>query len=243
MGELAAAICVTMILATIILPAIHDSRVMARRDGCQNNLRQITQGIWAFADANNSAIPWVPDVGKDAFAGIFSVRLADGHYVDRQHLAELLVCPATIRVGEWQQDGYLMQMFVPTHEQVMAASGVSLANLRRRLAGSYAYRFGYVNDFGHYCEWRLDRSPHSAILSDAPSLSREGFQSANHGGWGQNVAYADGHVAFVFGCRSAAGGDHLYLNDDGLRAAPRGEKDSVLGRSDESPRVELLRWQ
>jgi prepilin-type processing-associated H-X9-DG protein len=241
-AELTGAICVTVVMATLIVPAIHDSRVYARRDQCQDQLRQIILGINSFASSNAGAIPWVPDVGKDAFAGIFPVLLADGHYVDRQQLGQLLVCPATIRAGEWRQEGYLLRLFIPTHEQVMAASERSLAALRKRLAGSYAYRFGYVNDYGRYCEWRLDNSPHSAILSDAPGLSRLGFQSSNHGGCGQNVAYADGHVEFIIRPACGAGRDHLFLNDAGVRAAAIGENDSVLGRSDANPAVELV-WR
>lgn len=241
LGELAAAIGVTFVMATLIIPAIYDSRVLARRNECQVHLREIARSIDAYAAAHHGAIPFVPAVGPDSFAGIFPVLLADGEFIDRQRLGRLLVCPGTIRVGEWQQDAYLLRLLVPTHRQVMAAPDERLAFWRRRLAESFAYRFGYIDAVGRYSEWRIDFSPRSAILSDAPILSRRGFQSANHGGHGQNVAFADGHVNFIVNCPEPAlqCGDHLFLNKAGVRAAPFDPVDIVLGRSEDGPGVQI----
>jgi hypothetical protein len=239
-GDLASAVAVTLVLATLIFPAIHDSRVLARRYQCQQNLAELNLGISAYAASHGGRIPHVPAAGRDAFAGIFPVLLADFHFIDRELLGQLLICPGTIRGEDWRQEGFQSRLRVPTYAEVMTASDESLQAWRRQLAGSFAYRFGFVDEYGRYCEWRLDYKPRSAILSDTPSLALAGYLSANHGGDGQNVVFADGHAEYLVECTALTWGDHLFLNSAGQRAAPRGTADNVLGRSQDGPGVELL---
>ena len=57
--------------------------------------------------------------------------------------------------------------------------------------------------------------------------------SANHGGSGQNVLYADGHV--IFRVTRTVAGDDIYLNRDQQVAAGLGATDAVLGASAARP--------
>lgn len=238
-GDFAVAMGLTLLAAMFLFPAIHDSRVLARRNACQDNMRALFLGFDLYAGANGGSIPHVPGEGREAFAGIFAVRLSEGGFIDRQVLGRLLVCPATIRMGGWERDTFV-GFRVPTTEELLAANEREFQKVKRELAKSYAYRVGYVDRFGRYRPWRSDQSDLSAILADAPSLHLEAFQSSNHGGHGQNVLFADGHVAYLCRCPALSCGDHLFKNYAGYRAAALGEQDNVLVRSDEGPGLKII---
>lgn len=239
-GDLAVALGLTLVTAMLLFPAMHDSRVMARRTACQNNMRSIFLGLSTFAGANGGLIPHVPAEGKESFAGIFAVILGERQFIDPQELPQLLICPGTIRVGDWEREAVLFGLQIPTRDQLLESPDGLLEVLRRRLGGDYAYRLGYVDDGERYLPWRMDHSSRSAILADRPSLHREAFQSENHGGRGQNVVFADGHVEFVCDCPELACGDELFTNRDGYRAAGLGAIDSVLVPSEVGPSLRLI---
>jgi prepilin-type processing-associated H-X9-DG protein len=237
-GDLAVSLGLTLVAAMLVFPALHDSRVMARRTACQNNMQGVYWAISSFAEANGGLIPHVPAKGRESFAGIFAVILRDREFVDPGELPQLLICPGTIRVGDWKRAALVLGP-IPTRAELLEWDEARLAEFRPRLGGDYAYRMGFVDDDGYH-PWRLDRSRNSAILADTPSLNRESFQSSNHGGRGQNVLFADGHVAFVCDCPQLPGGDKLFTNRDGYLAAGLGPLDSVLAASGQGPALQLI---
>ena len=239
-GDLAVALGLSLVAAMLLFPAMHDSRVMARRTACQNNMRSILLGISTYADANGGLIPHVPAEGKESFAGIFAVILGEFHFIDPQELPQLLVCPGRVQVRDWEREAVLFGLPIPTRDQLLASPDELLTVLQRRVGGDFAYRLGYIDEWDRYRRWRIDYSSRSAILADAPSPFREFFQSENHGGRGQNVAFADGHVTFVCDCPEVDCGDKLFMNRHGYRAAGLDPIDNVLVPSEVGPSLPLI---
>ncbi len=74
--ELLVVIAIIAILAAMLLPALNKARNNALRTRCGNNIRQITSGIFAYADDNNEyytphmpswdSTPWVARLKKYA---------------------------------------------------------------------------------------------------------------------------------------------------------------------------------
>jgi prepilin-type processing-associated H-X9-DG protein len=101
----------------------------------------------------------------------------------------------------------------------------------------YAYSLGHRDDAGTYHPpGDLPKGVWSQtpIMADRPPVEGVFSNSMNHGGAGQNVLFADGHVQFM-STRLFGGTDDIFLNSDGKLAAGRGPGDIVLGPSAARP--------
>jgi hypothetical protein len=218
-------------LGGLILPAIEASRESSRRDQCAFNLANLGKGLWGYSEDHGH----LPQIGLTQNAGLFTVLLAEGGYLDRDLLQKSIVCPSS-DLSKLIADGEL-KVFIPTSERLKAASADQLLELQRLMAGSYAYRIGYFQgrDFVPF-GGGVSSGCRSAILADSPSLTSVAeIVSRHHGKCGQNVLFEDGHVAFVTGCWAPDDVDHLYLNDDSQLAAGSNAGDIVLAPSDITP--------
>lgn len=218
-------------LGGLILPAIEASRESARRDQCAFNLANVGKGLWGYAEDHGH----FPEIGLTQNAGLFTVMLTDGGYLDQDLLQKSIVCPSS-KLSQLIADGKL-KIFIPKQEDLRAASADQLLELQRIMAGSYAYRIGYFQgrDFVPF-GGGVSSGRRSAILADSPSLTSVAeIVSRHHGKCGQNVLFEDGHVAFVTGCWAPDDVDHLYLNDDSQLAAGSNAGDIVLAPSDVTP--------
>jgi len=56
--ELLTVMGIVMILASLLLPAITRSREQARSAVCQNNMRQLSYGVFLYADDKGDDLPW-----------------------------------------------------------------------------------------------------------------------------------------------------------------------------------------
>ena len=230
LADVAVGAGIVLVLGTLLLPALRESRDAARRAKCQDNLREIGSALVEYAQRNRHGLP---HVGYQENAGMFAVELASSGILQPRELAKLLLCPDTQLAEDVFQGRVVMK--VHTRDELAHLSPTELKALRMHMSGSFAYQFGYVDRDGRYRPMQFVARGDAPMLADAPSFSVDGFQSANHGGCGQNVLYQDLSCRYLSMCISDLE-DHIFLNEEGQHAAGRSARDVVLGRSEASPK-------
>lgn len=228
LADVAVAAGILLILGSLLIPALRESRDAARRAKCQDNLREIGSALVQYAHQNGE----LPQADQAENAGIFVVKLANSGIISRKQLAELLLCPNTQLAEDVCQGKVLMK--VPTREELAQLTPEALRCLQQHMSGSFAYQFGFFDKLGKYCPIKFVARSDVPMLADAPSFAVDGFQSANHGGCGQNVLNQDLSCRYLSVCVSP-GGDHIFLNAQRQHAAGRNSHDTVLGRSEVTP--------
>jgi hypothetical protein len=158
-------------------------------------------------------------------AGIQPVLLVENGFIKQAHL---LICPGS-ELAE-KKDNFN----VPTRAELERAVESKLAELHRRMGGSYSYTLGYMKDGKYYAPRDLRRVRH-ALMADEPNHADPERFSSNHGRAGQNVMFEDFHVEFVTSCRCRECLDHIFENKHGKPYAGVDEDDVVLGVSDAVP--------
>lgn len=221
---------VVLALGSMLLPAIPRSREASRQLACQDNMRQLGQALVGYAEEHDGYFPYIQPHEN---AGMFAVRLAESGQLSKPDLRRLLLCrAASLRDGSSR-----ITVIVPNAQQLEQAKGQALEMLRRWMAGSYAYRLGYVKNSQYHAIVNHE-SARSPILSDAPTRINGQWISTNHGVLqGQNVLYEDGGVRFQVGATCPAMDPNVFVNHYGMPAAGDGPSDVVLVRSDLTPGV------
>ncbi len=225
--DMAVATGVVLAVGMLLLPALRDSRSAARRLECQSHLRQLGVALANYSEVYQKYMPRI-ETGEPA--GIFTVRLVDNRFIDRDQARQLIVCPATELAENIQSRQVNIQ--IPSFAVYQLAKGTVLVRLQKTIGGSFAYRLPFLSK-GRYVALRNTYRKDIPILSDAPNPQNPDFKSCNHGGYGQNVLFQDLRVEYLKGplCNTNRR-DHLFLNDDGLPIAGTDRDDSVLGPSD-----------
>jgi hypothetical protein len=213
----------------LFLPALRQSRDMARRNDCANNLRQMGVLLERYSKDHAGSFPLV---GPTDNASIFAVRLVSEGYANADELARLLVCRSSPLANEIAAGRVVIQF--PTPSQFVAASPAQLMELCRRSGGSYAYAIGYFQGTIYRGPFN-DHSPHSPVMADAPNNRLVDMQSPNHRGSGQNVLMTDGGVHYLRTCTQVGQDDNFYLNREGQPRAAHVKSDAVLIPSDTTP--------
>lgn len=229
LADLTVAGGVFLAVSMLFLPALRQSRDMARRNDCANNLRQL--GVLLEKYSENHA-GYLPLVGPTDNAGIFAVRLVTEGYENADGLAKLLVCRSSPLASEIAAGRIVIQF--PTSIPFAAGSPEQLVELYRRAGGSYAYAIGYYQGT-LYHGLLNDHSPHSPLMADAPNNRLVDMQSPNHRGSGQNVLMTDGGVHYLRTCTQLGLDDNIYLNADGEPRAAHAKSDAVLIPSEATP--------
>ena len=101
----------------------------------------------------------------------------------------------------------------------------------------YAYSLGFRDERSgayHGPSDNPNSSSQTPIMADRPPAQGLPHNSINHGGAGQNVLYADGHVKFL--TERTHGGDDIFLNRALEVAAGVDAADIVLGYSSARPK-------
>ena len=220
-----------IILATgiLFLPALAASRYQSRILACQNNLRVIGDSLHEYTNHGSGYFPRVPTHGNRSFAGIYGPMLYN---------AKLLKEPRVLRCPSSDLAHSKAMFRLPTLQDIDFSAGIRLAEIKRYSGGSYGYNLGIVIDGVHQAPKNRGRSTF-ALMSDAPSQYLEGRKSANHGGYGQNILYEDGHIRFIVGNPQevCVGDNPLINNKTDIVEAGDDLNDAVIGNSLSSPLV------
>ncbi len=214
--------CILAAAAVLLFPAIASSRHQAALTQCQNNLRQVGQALVDYSYDHDGRFPLVPANGKLGVAGIYAPILKESGRLQRD---SLVLCPSSELAEEANT------FAIPTTEEVLRKNGKALTETQKKMGGSFGYAFGYEDDNNSYLA-NLNRGrPRFAILADSPSLHLKDRQSDNHGGYGQNVLFEDGHVEYLRRCCTTETTDNVFLSDRGFVEAGRHWNDAVIGNS------------
>jgi hypothetical protein len=219
---------VVLAIGMLLAPALRESRSAARRTQCEHHLQQLGKALVNYATYNHR---YFPVVHPQENAGMYAVRLVDGGYIDAREMQQLIVCPSAPLADELATGQVVI--WIPSFAELQSIHGTQRFKVQRLMGGSYAYRFGYI-DNGRYYGVRNDFNSRIPVLADAPRITNASFQSCNHGG-GQNVLFQDLSVKYLKGFLTSDGKDHLFLNAHGLHAAGIRANDCVLGRSEAKP--------
>lgn len=233
--ELLVVIGMAVILLSIFVPYVARVRETESRARCAENLRTIANALQQYSKGNKGLLPRVvydpahtPN-GYCAFTGADSPSpfVPDSQVRPNDVTASLWLL---VRAGLVQPSSFVC----PSTQQV--ADRHSLAECRRRsnfsgrgnLSYSYASPFSsalaYIlndylpSDFALMADKNPGRSPPESDVTapqyDASPLQIARANSNNHGRAGENVLYADGHVAFqptpYCGIGNAALRDNIY---------------------------------
>ncbi len=222
---------ILLVMGTLLLPALREGRDAARRQQCHDNLHRLGAALAQFAEQTDGQIP---AIGRHENAGMYAVKLLEKGSLTREQLAELLVCPST-QLAEDIYSGVIV-MRIPTRRELAAAKGVQRKLLLVNMGGSFAYRIGYVDKQKNYRQVDFTQRCNAPVMADKPCSSVVGFQSANHGGCGQNVLFQDQSVRYLQLCIETTDRDkHWFLNEDKQPAAGKHQNDIVMIRSEATP--------
>ncbi|MCH8921760.1 MAG: DUF1559 domain-containing protein [Planctomycetes bacterium] len=227
--DVAVAAGIMLAVAAVFFPAVNHARAMARRAGCEDNLRQLGAALVSYSERHGGEFPSIEAETPLSVAGVYAPKLKSGGWIDNDRA---FICPASPLVAERNT------FRVPSIHELLHAGADQLAHWHRTMGGSYAFSLGYLDANNKYCPARNQRRANYALLADVPNLdgpSEEGpaHISASHGGCGQNVLFEDGHVKYILTCTCIADGciDHIYLNALDQIAPGVNRNDAVLARS------------
>lgn len=205
----------------LLFPAIYESREQSRTAACQDRLRELGHLLTNFAlRADDQRIPALDKSGREAFAGVYAVRLKGMGLLDQD---QMVWCPAALT------DETIPQ--VPGPEALASADDQRLALWQKLAGGGYEYNLGVLENDRFHAP-RLQGRSNFAWMSD---LVNARSQSVHPGV--VNVLFEDGHVARKAWFDVGAGNDHPHRNDAGRREAGLSETDAVLAPSAAPPFV------
>jgi prepilin-type processing-associated H-X9-DG protein len=220
---------ILLCLGLLIPPSLSFVRDRANISACQNNLRTVHAALVDYSQRHHGAFPNVADAAlKPNVAGMFVPVLNE-----EQLLPEgvNVGCPA-------QGDQPPVRLCLG---DVKRMDPDEFARWVPNLAGSYAYSLGYADSDGIHGLRQDLLEGHSAylpIMSDRPPDDVErgdSRNSPNHGGYGQNVLFVDGHCIFCTQRTVGYDGDDIFVNFDKKVAAGKTPWDAVLARSAAHP--------
>jgi prepilin-type processing-associated H-X9-DG protein len=209
-----------------LLPAIQRSRAQSKVASCAYNLQGLGVSLNRFAAAHG----FYPAAPADYPAGSFALALKEsGELPD----ISMLRCPCN---GECN-----------AHRSVAKYAGLQEYMAKRRpdeaiddFDGAYAYTAGY-QERGRATPVPAGRTSTIPLLSDQPphvdSRVILAGNSPNHGGSGQNVLHADGHVSWLHNRFRSQADPDIFLNHNQRPAPGLHPDDAVLLPSEFSVRV------
>jgi prepilin-type N-terminal cleavage/methylation domain-containing protein/prepilin-type processing-associated H-X9-DG protein len=215
--ELLVVIGIAVILLSIFVPYVAKLRETENRARCAENLRTILSGLQNYAHVNHDVLPRVvydPAHNPDGYCAYTGAASPDPFAADSQ------VRPNDVTASLWLlvRAGLAQPaLFVcPSGSQSLDPASPSDWRRRSNFSGPRYLGYSYASPFSSAPGYTLndylpadfavmaDKNPGKSAFgsdvtapaySDPPADLARG-NSNNHGRAGQNVLYADGHVAF-----------------------------------------------
>src|SRR3954470_21656184 len=204
--ELLVIIAIIGMLIAILIPMFLSARQRSTRFKCQNNLREIGNAMFSYANSNHGRFPSTrpsadpirkPDLSNSGYAATQPFA-PDGPAPNNVPAAMFLlirseevpayrfICPGAARAQPDQFGG----KFVAERSNF----GDVMLNLTYGMHNPYANDATLAAGFGWGPQWLKPRFPLLADMGPAPGpkLPLQSPNSRNHEGDGQNVLYADG---------------------------------------------------
>lgn len=198
--EVLVAVGICAVLAAMILPAISNSIMAAKRTSCAANMRQIGTALLTYANDHDGDFPetsHTTTVSK-AWISVLSPYLSD--------MDKVRICPADPKGAARLEAGgtsYILNsfVFVPQLDPFGRPMGVQANNIRRIPKPSHTITVfvvsddrgvGVTNDHTHSENW--DRGWNRLLYDIEPDRHRLGDRSEDRTGGSANYLYADGHV-------------------------------------------------
>lgn len=191
LADLALAGGALFLVASLGVPALNHYRDHARRVECQENLRFLGTVLYDYRDRHKR----FPHIRLGEHAGLYAAALAQEGGVDPQQIALRVVCPSSCLADDVAA-GRVRIRIQPLAQFARVTPSLNLPAMLN-MGGSFAFRVGYRDAHGAYRPLPFDEPTHEPLLADSPCSRSPDFRSANHGGCGQNVLYADVSVKFV----------------------------------------------
>jgi hypothetical protein len=206
-------------LATL-LPAVQRTRLQNHQALCAFNLSQLGRGLTNYANAHGF-YPYPKPDSPIPYAGTFKTMLKEAGQLWNP---AVLDCPS---------NGHAERSIpVPDGKTLCSLQESDPRQFRHMLDGDYAYHLGYRQRSGKPgpIAWQLaSRVP---LLADQPGYDDLGTilegNSPNHGGFGQNILYSDGHVSFHRSRLIGPRRDDVFLNDHARPEPGIDHDDAVL---------------
>ncbi len=220
----AAVVLLALVVGVPALLRLRGPSMGAALAECKNNMRVLNVGLQTYKDIHHEFPSVVVEKPRDA-AGMVVPILADAGAVLEP---ASLCCPGSI-------PGVACPM---TLEQLRALNPDEFSQQASNLIPSYAYSLGHRDEAGAYFGPMVPEGMQASdfpLLADAPPADGGLGNSNNHGGTGQNVLFADGHVRFVSLRTIGLHNDDIYRNKANQVAAGLDPCDPVLGSSAAKP--------
>jgi prepilin-type processing-associated H-X9-DG protein len=212
----AIAACITLFIG-VFIPGYYKASSMASRSGCLRNMAQLYTATTTYAEANAGGIPaagyvpngyWqpvrIPNVMRASNTRHFFLLLATGHVKEPR----VFLCPADTEARPMLVDGGDYTQFHDFAERANNSYSFLIMNLEESPK---------MEDFQKQGAARMallaDRNPlfDSRSASHINPYDEATFNSPTHeNGSGQNILYADGHVAWSTSPLVGVDRDNIY---------------------------------
>lgn len=220
--DVAVAAGIVLCLLVLLPSLLNEIRYRQEVQACQNSLRAWWNGLKGYGENHNGKLPDVAnlvDQDKQA-AGVFVAALQDQQSVPQ---GTSIGCPATA----------LRRLPPATLDDVRRMTPDQFNAYIRQLQLGLAYSLGYAEGAG-IRGLRFDCNGQNAyipVMADWPTTTvmvGDLSNSTNHGGFGQNILYLDGHCVFSTVRTAGVNGDDIYVNLARQVAAGKNVWDAVL---------------